>query len=140
MYNISLYRNIFDKSISWYFMVKTGTIHRWKIANQQKFYTVHGQQDQVDPTTPTIINVSEWESILWLCYLDEVQRKKMTSIFNCPVINYENMIEDCISNGIEIKPTEIVKVYDTSYKDMILNYDELITKYNYYKDKVGYEE
>jgi len=140
---ISLYRNIFDKSISWYFMEHTGNIHRWISDSDTGYYsTTQGIKDwsRVPSLEPITVDISRWKTTLWASYQDEIERKKMASLLNCPTINYETLIKDCSTVNIEVTPVSIVKTYDISYKDCILNYDELLDKYNYYKNMVGYED
>lgn len=140
---VSLYRNIFDRSISGYFMAQTGNIHRWYTDVDNGYYiTNEGVKDwsRVCIPDPIIVDIPSWESILWSSYQDEIQRKKVTAILNCPTVHYETLLEDCDVANIDVSPSSIIKTYDISYKDYILNYDELVDKYNYYKDMVGYED
>jgi hypothetical protein len=140
---VTLYRNIFDKSLSLYFMENTGIVHRW--GNNKETYHYDTMQGNKKPSDisklePLTVNMSNWLRNLYNSYTDEVLRKKMTSKLDCPTVRYETLIDDCYANNIPIGPTEIIKTYELPYKDYILNYDELVQAYLYYKDKVGYEE
>ena len=140
---VTLYRDIFDKSLSLYFMENTGVVHRWGNSKETYYYnTTHGQKkpSDVSELKPLTVNIGHWLRNLYNSYIDEMLRKKMTAKLDCPTVRYEILIDDCYANNIPIGPTEIMKTYEFSYKDYILNYDELVQAYLYYKDKVGYEE
>ena len=141
---VTLYRDIFDKSLSWYFMENTGIIHRWgNNGETYRYDTMQGVKKSIEVTEvkPVTVNITHWaHTNLYMSYKDEVLRKKMTAKLDCPTVRYETLIDDCYANNIPIGPTEIMKTYEFSYKDYILNYDELVQAYLYYKDKVGYEE
>ena len=124
-------------------MENTGVVHRWGNSKETYYYnTTHGQKkpSDVSELKPLTVNIGHWLRNLYNSYIDEMLRKKMTAKLDCPTVRYEILIDDCYANNIPIGPTEIMKTYEFSYKDYILNYDELVQAYLYYKDKVGYEE
>jgi hypothetical protein len=141
---LSLYRNLFDRTTSWYFMERTGRIHRWydwwKTQGALEVYsTVEGNlKPYALPLEKTYVDISDWSRIFLMAYNEEVARLEMTKDLGCIEINYDRLILDCIKNKLPIYPkSSIKKTYNELYEDVIENYDEVKEAYFELVDSLG---
>lgn len=123
---ISLDRNIFDRTISWYVMEHTGIHHRFTRNENDVYSSSDGDQFTVS-TEKINVNIDEFLFRYDQCKTDARTRLDMEYMLPVKKISYDNLVQDCINNGVPIsKNTSIKKLYDMSYKDKIENWDELM--------------
>lgn len=138
---VCLKRSLFDRTISWYFMNNTGIVHKHKKKESNVFYSrTVGDVITVEKLklSPVEINLSVWEKI----FIDRIAEDRclnnIINNFNFPVVNYENLLDDCKKNNIPIDNSEntIMKLYEERYQDCILNYSDLIKRYHEILEKL----
>lgn len=132
---VCLKRSLLDRSISWYFMNSTGVVHKHHDKKSSVFYSkTNGDLVNVEKLklTPVKINLTDWEKVVRDCIEEDSYLNKIIHNFNFPVVNYETMLADCEVNNIPINHGEqtILKLYEDSYQNSILNYSELICRYH----------
>ena len=135
---VILNRDLLQRSISLYFMIETNIVHRFS----DRIYTqTRAVSDDLlyekETITPTLIkmNIDQINNILKDEYITENNIKKMNSLLGCAAVEYENLIEDCKNKNIPIDPNVTIQTtYDIRYKDVIENYDEVISFYEELKN------
>jgi len=130
---ISLNRNLFDRATSGYFMEHTKKIHRridWQTEPKQFYSTMDNAFVNVEPLQKTYIDIADWSRIFLMCFYEDNDRRALTDQLNCPVINYNRALLDCIKYKIPVYPkTSLLKTYEEEYESIIENYEELKEAY-----------
>lgn len=123
---LSLERDLFDRTVSFYFMLNHGRIHRFirpKSDEVKVAYQLNGNL----PPSPTKVNIKRFMALYRQVVEDDRNRREITKILECPIIRYSHALEDLKSHGVPMAswiPTKLT--YDEKYPDLILNYQELL--------------
>ena len=129
---INLNRNLIDRAISWHFMTDKKIVHRWKENNKEYFSTETGIAD-INEVSNTAIDLSVKDFLNYIDLTKNEDRLKLRLLKNIEYVNvnYETLIEDCKKHDIPIGDTTIVqKTHSKPYKELISNYDELLSQLN----------
>lgn len=138
---VSLNRDLFDRSISLYMMYETKIIHRW---GDTKYSTINsnGESDlflfEKEAIKPKIIkiNIDKFKDILESEYITEKNITNINLLLECKTVEYKNLIENSKNNDIPINiNVNIRTTYDIEYKDIIENYDEVLSMYEEFKTR-----
>jgi hypothetical protein len=122
---ISLYRNIFDRAISWAAMDQSSIIHLFKENNSQIHTTTIGTKEKIT-IEPFYICPKKFTNFLLLTVQDDIGRRMINDIVDSVEINYDNLVPEIQNLGINVLPTNIYPVHEISYDKLIKNYDQLL--------------
>jgi hypothetical protein len=123
---VYLHRNLRDRLISLSVAQTTNLWHK-RIINQKIVLSIDGgKQVPLSKENKITIDLESltktyYETRVTDFYLGEFFKK-----FPGPVINYETFNDDCIRTGIKIADTDIKKLYDVDYRELVSNYDEVV--------------
>jgi LPS sulfotransferase NodH len=120
---IHLIRNQFDSVISLSTAQHTNLWHRLIVNNAE---IIDGNHIYAKNPTKINIPISLIATNFVEIKLHDYYNKENLKDFEYTGIRYENMLEDCRTNNVPIQEqTEIKKLYDQSYSELIENYDEI---------------
>jgi hypothetical protein len=122
---ISLYRNIFERAISWAAMDQSSIMHLFKTSNSQIYTTTVGTKEKTT-IEPFRICPNKFTSFLLLSMQDDISRRIIDDVVDSVEINYDNLIPEIQNLGINVLPTNIYPVHEISYDKLIKNYDQLL--------------
>lgn len=133
---INLTRDIFDSSISLSMAQNAIVWHRKVYENNR----VEIDGDKAYANNPSAMDISL--SILGANYMDITYNKffnnKILSNIDHAIVRYESILEDCKINNIPIEEkTNIKKLYDKNYSELVTNYSELK---HFYQSMLTYEQ
>lgn len=127
---ISLYRNIFDRAVSWSVMEKTHIVHLFKINNIEHHTTYLGERKKT-LMDPFYLCTKTFTKFLLLSLQDDINRRILGNIVGAIEVNYDTLEQDIFSNfGFKLPITKIQQVHELPYHELVTNYDQLLNIYN----------
>lgn len=130
---INLNRILFDKSLSYYFMMEKGVVHKFVEDNNIVYSTTQGTYSNSINTDKVKIDFVLYEGWYKMLEGDVILQNDLCSQLPHNPVNYETMIEDCVWECIphsispvnipNSNPAKVAKVYEKNYKEMIVDED-----------------
>lgn len=132
---ISLYRNIFERALSWAVMDQSSIIHLFNVNNTQFHTTFRGKQEKtmVDPFRVCPTNFTR---ILLMAVQDDINRRLIDDVLPTIKLDYDNLEQDIQQLNVTALPTQISPVHELPYKSLIINYDQLLDIYYKLKNTI----
>lgn len=129
---ICLRRNTFDRVISMYFMQETGLVARIKNSSGIDINEItvsprgNSPFDPKASSGPIAIDQHVFSCMYETALAEDTMQEQICQTLECMTVHYESMIEDCKMQEIPMVPSDFIKTYDRSYREMVSNYDLLV--------------
>jgi hypothetical protein len=127
--SIILKRSAFDRALSWYFMKITNVVHHRISSNSIDFYSFTDGKltKETVKLQPIVVDIDKWRDLYANCIRENQLLEKIGHQYNLSIVNYENLIEDCIKHSVPIHLDSIFqKTYSESYQNNVINFQELL--------------
>jgi hypothetical protein len=124
---IHLKRNLFDRTVSFYFALETDVWHR--IIDEQNQIEMISSSGPTKNIVSKEITIDISKFINHYKYLQQDEEARQTILSKLPhiEINYETLNEDICQYDIPFfYDTVFLKIYEQPYKEIISNYDQLV--------------
>lgn len=130
---INLNRILFDKSLSYYFMMTTKIVHRYTENNITFYSTTNSTNTNEVSTDKLEIDFYYFEGWYRMMEKDVQAQNEICEMFRSKTIpiNYETLLEDCLIEQVPHKFVNVIKTYEENYKEKIeeKSWERLITEY-----------
>lgn len=125
---INLERDLLDRAISLYFAIETGVWHRIKDSHLS-----------TNTDTKLLVDLPKIVDYYLFMHKSYILRQQILNNLPHVVVNYKTSYQDLKLHNIPFKEDtnlQILKTYEKPYKDLIINYDEVINMINILKNNL----
>lgn len=133
--------NILDRALSWYFANNTKIFHR--VEKQGKTFLNTEDRGEIEGTAKLKkrkVDLSEFKELYCLLLAEELIRNLVEEKIKPPVIHYTDLTNNRYKDVFNIANSPIKKLYNTPYKDVIKNYQDVLTLVEELNKTYNYEQ
>jgi hypothetical protein len=135
-----LKRNLLDRAISWTLANQTKIMHKWDRNTEIFLDTQDNGRIKSDVIVEQMVADTTIFTDLYKMLLQEIPiMNQIESEFNFPIINYEKLKVELISNKIFYGLSDSKKIYEKPYNQFVINYTELVDIANKLNKEYNYE-
>jgi hypothetical protein len=135
-----LKRNLLDRTISWTLANQTKIMHKWDRNTEIFLDTQDKGRIKGNVMVEQMVADTTIFTDLYRMILQEIPiMNQIESEFNFPIINYEKLKVDLISNKIFYGWSGSKKIYENPYNQFVINYTELVDIANKLNKEYNYE-
>lgn len=135
-----LKRNLLDRAISWTLANQTKIMHKWEKETEIFLDTHEKGRIKDDFIVDQIVADTIGFTDLYRMILQEIPiMNQIESEFDFPIINYEKLKVELISNKIFYGLSNSKKIYEKPYNQFVINYPELVNIANELNKEHNYE-